>query len=51
MERVLTPEDVFEMLISKGEVVTKRDLEKVGIEYVFLKKLCTFVYTKRRNHS
>jgi hypothetical protein len=50
MERVLTPEDVFEMLISKGEVVTKRDLEKVGIEYVFLKKtMYVCLYEKKKS--
>lgn len=38
LANALTPQDIFQMLKNKGEVVTEMALEKLGIEYQFAKK-------------
>lgn len=37
-DKSLTPDDIFDILEKKGEPITRYELEKMGIQYNFVKK-------------
>lgn len=50
MQGTLTPNDIFEMLENMGHKVRKEQLEKIGIEYNFIKKtFYIYLYYKKKS--
>lgn len=52
MQDALTPNDLFEMLEKMGQPVKKEDLERIGINYDFEKKLLSIsLFYKKKSIS
>jgi hypothetical protein len=52
MQDALTPNDLFEMLEKMGQPVKKEDLERIGINYDFEKKLFSIsLFYKKKSRS
>jgi hypothetical protein len=52
MQDALTPNDLFEMLEKMGQPVKKEDLERIGINYNFEKKLFSIsLFYKKKSRS